>query len=265
MQLKRTSYMSLKEPETYLSTPSRSRSPALGLAIERSTAEIRRFGPRSPSPLPTSPAPSRPRELSEEEVESDLEDDTFEFVESSTGGLQYSTPEPFPRSKRQPFMSTSLDVATPSTPISVNNIEPLSIKKKSSIRSGHNVYTSPRKSFRRMSPLSKPGARIISPRKTSLEAKLNRASQSLATTEKLDRILQLVSTTKEDVRYGYSLDLFNSLPFYRWMAHIVHSNVSNLMWTSCAQIRVTTSQTAENLYPQTNHWLAPPSDPILHS
>jgi len=183
-------------------SPSRARSPAPGFAAQQST-EARRFGPRSPSLPPTSPASSRLRELSED-ADIDLADDTFRLGEPSTAGLENDTPSPLPRSKREPFMPASTDVANSSINITVNNIEPLSIKKKSSMRSGHNVYTSPRKSFRKMSPLSKTTARVISPRKISLESKSNRPGQSFASTEQLDRIVQLVSTTKEDVRRAYS-------------------------------------------------------------
>ncbi|KAL4076122.1 hypothetical protein J3A83DRAFT_4357230 [Scleroderma citrinum] len=207
VQLKRASRMSsIKESENHLSSP-RPRSPALGLSIQQS-ADIRRFGPRSPSLPPTSPASSRLRDLPED-VDMDLVDDTFRIGEPYTAGLQNDTPSPLPRSKRQPFMPTSTVDITPknaansSTHIAVNNIEPLSIKKKSSIRSGHSEYTSPRKSFRRMSPLSKTTARIISPRKVSLEAKTNRPIRSLGTAEELDRILQLASTIEEDVNRSH--------------------------------------------------------------
>lgn len=194
MQLKRASRMSNMNE---ILSPPRTRSPAPGLAAPQSP-EVRRFGPRSPSLPPTSPASTRLQELSED-ADVDLVDDTFRLGEPSTAGLQNDTPSPLPRSKRQPFMSASTDVANSSVQVAVNNIEPLSIKKKSSIRSGHNVYTSPRKSFRRMSPLSKASARVISPRKISFESKSNRPSQSFASTEQLDRIIQLASTTKEDV------------------------------------------------------------------
>lgn len=50
-----------------------------------------------------------------------------------------------------------------------------------------------------MSPLSKTTARIISPRKASLEKKANRPSDPLAYTEYVERVTRMVSTTKEDI------------------------------------------------------------------
>ncbi|KAG6336527.1 hypothetical protein ID866_2549 [Astraeus odoratus] len=206
LQLKRGSRLStMKETENYLSSDYRPQSPVSSLAklTVQQSVETRRFGPRSPSLPPTSPTPSRLQQLPED-ADMELEDDTFHLGESSVAALPDNTPSSIPRSKRQSFIPASMVVNTPkspthtSTPVPVSNIEPLSIRKKSSIRSGHSTYTSPRKPYRRVSPLSKTVGRTISPRKASLEAK-NRPMQSIATAEHVEHIRQLVLTTKENI------------------------------------------------------------------
>lgn len=177
------------------------------------TIERRPLGPRSPSPLPparTSPVQRLPS----------TDDDTIEGPSSqpSTGSL---IPAPskrlsrgstnIPRSKRQPFYPTgnreSTTKAVPVAPSPAATIEPLSIKKKSSVR--NNVISSPtpmRKTITRNSLLARNTSQVVSPRRVSSQVgkrKLNALSSNTpsdASTIGLnDRMLQLSQTTIEDV------------------------------------------------------------------
>ncbi|KAF8842701.1 hypothetical protein BDN67DRAFT_898801 [Paxillus ammoniavirescens] len=165
--------------------------------------EPRRFGPRSPSPLPpTSPGTATPRELPSMDVEMVTESEKFQHSDQST--YDNDSPSPLPRSKRQPFMSSGEGESTPKpvngTPTPFSNIEPLSIKKKSSTRSGHNTYTPSRKY--RMSPLSKTTARIISPRKVSPQtSKIPRPTLSSHST--MDHLLQSVGSSRDEIESSH--------------------------------------------------------------
>lgn len=162
----------------------------------------RRFGPRSPSPLPpASPVVSARQELPSADAGVDDESYSFEDLEQST--LDDASPSPLPRSKRQAFGPFSQIDSTPKatngavTPFS--NIEPLSIKKKSSTRSGHSSYTPTRK--HRTSPLSKMTGRVVSPRRVSPQtSKPSRPSFSLFTAEYTENILQAVVSARSEVR-----------------------------------------------------------------
>lgn len=184
-----------------------SSSPVRGLAVPpqpdtQHSAELRRFGPRSPSPRPSASPMILPRqELPPAEVESDDESLSFHDFEQST--LDDASPSPLPRSKRQAFGPFS---QTDSTPKATNgaappftNIEPLSIKKKSSTRSGHSSHALTRK--HRTSPLSKATGRIVSPRKVSPQTfKAARPSISHFTTECTENILQMVASARDEVQ-----------------------------------------------------------------
>ncbi|KAF9226615.1 hypothetical protein BS17DRAFT_775896 [Gyrodon lividus] len=200
----------VRDNATHRSSDSRhvSRSPARGLLPvlphpdTQQPVEPRRFGPRSPSPLPpTSPATVAQRELSPMDVETVMELETFQHPEQST--CDNGSPSPLPRSKRQPFTPSGQVESTPkaanSTPTPFSNIEPLSIKKKSSTRSGHNPYTPARKY--RMSPLSKTSARVISPRKVSPQtSKIPRPTwSSHSATEHVDNLLQLMASSRDEI------------------------------------------------------------------
>ncbi|KAI0797051.1 hypothetical protein C8Q75DRAFT_223510 [Abortiporus biennis] len=123
----------------------------------RTSSERRPHGPRSPSPLPTTPRhtggsgksmPPLTQMSPLEHLEFSLEESTFNLVPTLNPYKHDSRQvSPLPRSKRQPFESTGNIEHTPrastfrgvdsdvasviSTPAS---IEPLTIKKKSSIR-----------------------------------------------------------------------------------------------------------------------------------
>ena len=185
-----------------------SSSPARGLPMPSQLdiprpAEPRLFGPRSPSPHPPpSPVTMARQELPSTDV--GVEDESLFFQDFEESTLEDATPSPLPRSKRQTFgpfniestpkaMNGTNGVATP-----FSNIEPLSIKKKSSTRSGHSPYTPTRK--HRTSPLSKTTGRIISPRRVSPQtSKPSRPSFSHLTAEYTDNILQVMASARDEV------------------------------------------------------------------
>lgn len=164
------------------------------------SVEPRRFGPRSPSPLPpASPVAFARQELPSADVGVEDESMSFQDLEQST--LDSASPS-LPRSKRQAFgpfsQIDSTPKATNGTATPFSNIEPLSIKKKSSTRSGHNSHTPTRKY--RTSPLSKTTGRVISPRRVSPQtSKPPRTSFSHLTTESAENILQVVVSARDEV------------------------------------------------------------------
>lgn len=208
LQLRSSRLSTVKETRSYLSSDSRPQSPTKGLSTPvkhglQLPSEVRRFGPRSPSLPPTSPVSTRRCELPGE-MDMEPDDNPFQLNEPSTHGF-HENPSPLPRSKCQTFLPASTMDVIPkvltngtgtSTP--VRNIEPLSIRKKSSVRSGHSVYPPSRRGHRRVSPLSKMTARIVSPRKASPQTKMGRSAHSPDAIEH-DRILQLASMTREDI------------------------------------------------------------------
>ncbi|KAI6047452.1 hypothetical protein EDC04DRAFT_2864519 [Pisolithus marmoratus] len=205
LQLKRGSRMSTrKEAESLVSSESRPQSPATGVSsLEKLPvplpSEARRFGPRSPSLPPTSPASSRLQLVKTEDSDMELEDDTFRLEEPSLTALRNHTPSsPLPRN------SISLPCRNRRTlrHLSLSVVSNLCLLRKS-LRYVQDIayIRHPRRSYRRMSPLSKATARIISPRKASLETKANRSSDPLHPlpyTDYIERIVKMTSTTKED-------------------------------------------------------------------
>ncbi|KAH0839928.1 hypothetical protein J3R83DRAFT_882 [Lanmaoa asiatica] len=192
-----------------------SRSPARGLPIPsqldtQHSVEHRRFGPRSPSPLPpASPMTSTRQEFPSAEFPSadvgvDDQFSSFQDFEQST--LDNTSPSPLPRSKRQAFRPLSQIDGTPKVTngaaMPFSNIEPLSIKKKSSTRSGHSSYTPTRKY--RTSPLSKTTGRVVSPRRVSPQtSKLPRPSFSHLTAEYMENMLQVVVSARNELESSH--------------------------------------------------------------
>ncbi|KAG8218644.1 hypothetical protein J3R82DRAFT_4308 [Butyriboletus roseoflavus] len=185
---------------------SRQASPAKGLPVPSQSdrphsVEHRRFGPRSPSPLPpASPLVSARQGLPS--ADAGVDDESFSFQDLEQSTLDNASPSPLPRSKRQAFgpysQIDSTPKATNGAAAPFSNIEPLSIKKKSSTRSGHSSYTPTRK--HRTSPLSKPTGRVISPRKVSPQtSKLQRPSFSHLTAEHTENMLQAVVSARNEV------------------------------------------------------------------
>ncbi|KAG6833910.1 hypothetical protein H0H87_007921 [Tephrocybe sp. NHM501043] len=198
-------------PTKALESPVRpSRSPSLY------SSERRPLGPRSPSPLPPARTPNQPLLSLPATDDHALEDNdpqpsTGSNLPRPSAGLSRHQPATtsIPRSKRQPFYSTENTNSTPKTapvaPSPAPTIEPLSIKKKTSVRSNGSVIASPtpvRRTFTRNSPLN----RAVSPRRISpqvgkrkLNTVLSGSSFQINTTEVTDRMLQLSQTTIEDI------------------------------------------------------------------
>ncbi|KAF8557012.1 hypothetical protein OG21DRAFT_1596146 [Imleria badia] len=207
-QLRPLSRASTARENSFSGSRQASSSPVRGQPMPsqlETPVESRRFGPRCPSPRPpASPVAFERQELPPADL--DVEDDSFSFQDLEQSALDNTSPSPLPRSKRQAFGPFSQTDSTPkatngaATPFS--NIEPLSIKKKSSTRSGHSSHTTTRKY--RTSPLSKTTGRVVSPRKVSPQtSKLPRSSFSHLTTECADNILQLIISARDEVESSH--------------------------------------------------------------
>ena len=181
-------------------------SPFQARSTSQHSSERRPMGPRAPSPLP----PKSPLLLPSEIPDADM---SLENIH-----INVSQPLTHPRSEnvillhsrnnRQPFQPTGNTDATPKHPASgavPPSTEPLSIKKKVSVRTNASAGspTPIRKTFTRNSPLNRASARITSPRRISPQVKAvrtiaitHRSSKSADT----ERMIQLAQTTKEDVR-----------------------------------------------------------------
>ncbi|KAG5653030.1 hypothetical protein H0H81_002652 [Sphagnurus paluster] len=108
----------------------------------------RPLGPRSPSPLPPAKTPPAQPFLSLPSMDDNTaEDTTFHAPQASTAPPRhYSIPSSIPRSKRQPLFPTgNTDITPKFAPVAPapTAIEPLSIKKKSSVRSNASTLASP--------------------------------------------------------------------------------------------------------------------------
>ncbi|KIL70247.1 hypothetical protein M378DRAFT_156324 [Amanita muscaria Koide BX008] len=175
---------------------SSSASPLHLRSLSRDSGDHRLFGPRSPSPLPRTPSPRKPTHTLPSF------DDELEKIPT------YLPPTSLPRSRRQLFPSSRGD-DTPRTTTTGNSgvpstIEPLSIKKKSSVRSAANVPGSPttaRRSYVRNSPLNRPSGRIVSPRRVPSLVRRGKpiGSLSVIDSEFTERLVQYSESTKEDI------------------------------------------------------------------
>ena len=191
-------------------SPSRESNPSRSLSNER-----RVMGPRSPSPLlPRSPSPFHSAvELPSMDVDLALE--ALSTHSSVPPPLHAPPPSAIPRSKRQPFYPTGNTEATPkpihlSSSVTATPIEPLSIKKKTSVRSSATMMGSPtpsRKSHVRNSPLSRTLNRVVSPKRVSPGFKRMKASTttfSNSGNDDFEHIRYLSVSTKEDVSICHS-------------------------------------------------------------
>ncbi|KAK7060488.1 hypothetical protein VNI00_001253 [Paramarasmius palmivorus] len=181
--------------------PLRRRSLSRGSSCER-----RPLGPRSPSPIPPSPSPRPPSPADLRSMDEDL----ASVLESipQTPVASSSRPTGLPRSKRQTFHSLANGDATPRGPSASTStiVEPLSIKKKTSVRSGTDIESpAPRRGGR--TSLSRQPVKRNSPRRVSPQIKLAKiAGTSVATAQVLsevENILHMAQTTKEDVESGH--------------------------------------------------------------
>jgi hypothetical protein len=173
--------------------------------------ERRPLGPRTPSPLPPSKSPVLfPIQLSVENspVDDSPPDATPSPSRPSTVPSRHQgTPSAIPRSKRQPFFPPGNSESTPKNagglPPAPNTIEPLSIKKKSSVRVSNGGSPMPtRKTYARNSPLSRPSARIASRRVSPQLGKrklLTTSHNSAQQNETNDRMLEACRATADNV------------------------------------------------------------------
>ncbi|KAJ6490422.1 hypothetical protein C8R47DRAFT_1185606 [Mycena vitilis] len=176
-------------------------------SLSQHSSERRPLGPRSPSPLPPMKSPLPVASTSElPSMDDDLaHENAAKVVRSApvrTTGI--------PRSKRQPFFPAGNIDATPKAPATTaptpSGVEPLSIKKKTSVRTNEVSSTTEasRKPPSRSSPLSR--ARTVgSPRRVSPQVRSTRAAsmRSSSRNEPPQRILQLSKSTKEDVESSH--------------------------------------------------------------
>lgn len=166
------------------------------------SSERRLMGPRNPSPLP--PKSPIPQQVELPSMDDDLARETINRVFDPSPHTP--TPSAIPRSKRQPFYSTSNTEATPkaanafSSVLAATPIEPLSIKKKTSLRTSAVLASpTPRKNYVRNSPLSRSLNRVVSPRRVSPGFKKTKANGSAFLSEDLEHLKHLSVSTKEDV------------------------------------------------------------------
>ena len=147
-----------------------------GRSTSQHSSERRPIGPRSPSPLPTkSPYMRSAPELPSMDVDLALETTTFVHApqpSSATPSREPHTPTALPRSKRQPFLpttNTNIDHVSRGANGSgggggSNGVQPLSIKKKTSVRSTTAGTPTPiRRANVRNSPLGRTGSRTTPP------------------------------------------------------------------------------------------------------
>ncbi|KAF5390648.1 hypothetical protein D9757_002643 [Collybiopsis confluens] len=168
--------------------------------LSRNTSERRPRGPRSPSPLPKSPRPASPPLPELPSMDDDL-------VAEISGIVQ-----PIPRSKRQIFSPinniesiTKLNSVTRTS----SSIEPLSIKKKTSVRSVPDPTDTPSRTPARRSGRNSLTRTVAkpSPRKVSPQIRLGKvASPAVSSPQilsELDKIITTARTTKEDMECSH--------------------------------------------------------------
>jgi hypothetical protein len=166
----------------------------------RNASGSRPRGPRSPSPLPPSPIASPDPDF--ESLNSALET-TLHNLNRPLATPPKSV-SPLPRSRRQPFEPTGNTEAAPrifphgvqKTP---GTIEPLSIKKKHSLRNSNGDSSPSRKAQHRTPPNIR--GRIVSPRRVSPIVRQKKATASSGSQEDVDlpKLLTLVESIKDEV------------------------------------------------------------------
>jgi len=116
-----------------------------------------------------------------------------------------------PRSKRQPLHPAGNQATPRAGPSSVTSpvIEPLSIKKKTSIRgTGGIASPTPVRKSGRNSLARTPGHKVMTPRRVSPQIRLGKGTaspvQSPQINGDLEKAVQLAQTTKEDVSVSHS-------------------------------------------------------------
>ncbi|CAA7260055.1 unnamed protein product [Cyclocybe aegerita] len=187
--------------------------PRASRSLEQPSWDRRPTGPRSPSPLPLkSPRSRRPDvDLPSMDDELAMESRTSQPLSSSLPPTSHINPaSAIPRSMRQPFYPTGNLDSTPkpstmnSSVSSATPVEPLSIKKKTSVRTSGLPPGSPtpaRRSHMKNSPLSRSLNRVVSPRKVSPQIRKHKATSSSGAfgAEIFEEVQHLCVSTKEDI------------------------------------------------------------------
>jgi len=182
--------------------------PRQSRALSRDPSERHPIGPRSPSPLPP-PKSSEPHPSHHvlPSMDDDFESEFNHHPPPPSSSAHHSNPvSNIPRSKRQPFFPTG-NTGTPKPSASnlisaPTPIEPLSIKKKVSVKTSAILPGSPtpvRRSHVRNSPLSRNFQRIVSPRRVSPQIRKPKSVPSSYKPEDFEHIQHLAVSTKEDV------------------------------------------------------------------
>ncbi|KAF8897687.1 hypothetical protein BD779DRAFT_1608223 [Infundibulicybe gibba] len=189
--------------ETYRSiTP----QPRPDSPLSRHSMERRPMGPRCPSPIPPPKSPQlRPTTSLLPYLDDTPDEELITPPRPSAMPPRQGIPTAIPRSKRQPLFPTNNTDHTPkptsSVPQTPGAVEPLSIKKKTSVRTTVGSPTPARKSYVRNSPLSRTSARIVSPRRVSPQIRNGRGATSahLSKDDRIERMIQQVQSAKEDI------------------------------------------------------------------
>ncbi|THV08384.1 hypothetical protein K435DRAFT_641062 [Dendrothele bispora CBS 962.96] len=192
-------------------TPGDVRSPSpRPRSLSRNPSDRRPLGPRSPSPLPPSRSPRPPStiDLPPMDTTDDLVAEISNIVQPSTESS--ARPTGIPRSKRQPLHPTGNQATSRAGPSSVTNpvVEPLSIKKKTSIRSSYDVASpTPVRKSGRNSLSRTPGHKVITSRRVSPQIRSTRSTASPVPSPQissdLDKVVQLAWATKEDIESSH--------------------------------------------------------------
>ena len=169
-------------------------------AAPRKASGSRPRGPRSPSPLPPSPRASPGPDF--ETLDSALETTLHNLNRPPV--TPPKSVSPLPRSRRQPFEPTGNTEAAPRiNPHSVQKtpgaIEPLSIKKKNSLRNSAGESPSSRKAHLRTPPSIR--GRVVSPRRVSPIVRQKKTTASSGSHEdvNLPKLAKLVESIKDEV------------------------------------------------------------------
>ncbi|KAI0268336.1 hypothetical protein BC834DRAFT_687638 [Gloeopeniophorella convolvens] len=171
--------------------------------VSRNESGSRPRGPRSPSPLPPSPRLSPEPDSRSFDLDAALETTLLNLNRPLATPPKSSSP--LPRSRRQPFEPTGTNESTP-TPVphgvqkTPSIIEPLSIKKKTSVRRSSGDSPTGRKMLPRTPP--KLRGRIVSPRRVSPIVRQRKTSATSGTPQsdvEPPRLLKLVDSIKDDL------------------------------------------------------------------
>lgn len=207
------------EASTYRSTSARPESPMKHVESLPSTSRPLSLhvsdrvpiGPRSHSPLSSKNLELQHSRFELPSMDEDLASETSHNHHRHTraSSLPHADhPSGIKRSTRQPLFPTGNMESTPkannNASISVATpIEPLSIKKKTSLRTSAIPVTSPtpvKKIHTRNSPLNRTLQRVVSPRRVSPQVRKAKASSSgTIRSEDFEHMQRLAVSTKEDI------------------------------------------------------------------